>query len=140
MILITNNISIEDNELNFTFIKASGPGGQNVNKVSTAVQLKFDVLNSDSLSERIKTALIRNAGRRITKDGILIIEAKRFRTQEKNKQDSIDRLVALIRKSAEITKPRRKTKPTNTSVEKRIENKKQKARIKKQREKIKKDL
>lgn len=139
MIEINSKISLDDDELNFSFIRASGPGGQNVNKVSTAVQLKFDVNNSPGLTEIIKTALIKNAGRRITKDGILIIEAKRFRTQEKNKQDAIDRLIKLISKSSEFPKFRRKTKRTKASVEKRIETKKKKSSLKKQREKILKD-
>jgi ribosome-associated protein len=140
MITIRNKISLSEEELKFAFIRSSGPGGQNVNKVSTAVQLRFDVHNSESLSEKIKSKLVSIAGRRITKDGILIIEAKRYRTQAKNKQDAIERLITLIRKSSEITKSRRKTKPTKASLEKRIASKKKKAQLKKQREKVTKNI
>jgi ribosome-associated protein len=136
MIKIRNKILISEEELKFAFIRSSGPGGQNVNKVSSAVQLKFDVLNSESLSEKIKSKLMSIAGRRITKDGVLIIEAKRYRTQDKNKKDAIERLITLIRKSSEIVKPRRKTKPTKASLEKRISGKKKKSQLKKQREKV----
>lgn len=138
MIKINSYIYIDENELKFSFIRASGPGGQNVNKVSTAVQLKFSVINS-SLNEATKNKLLKIAGSKATKDGEIIIEAKRFRTQEKNKQDSIDRLVKLIAKAAEVKKKRKKTKPTKASSEKRIDSKKQKSKIKTQRKKVNKD-
>ena len=138
MIKINSNIYIDENELKFSFIRASGPGGQNVNKVSTAVQLKFDVINS-SIEEIVKTKLLKIAGSKATNDGVIVIEAKRFRTQEKNKQDSIDRLIKLIEKATEIKKKRRKTKPTKASSEKRIDVKKKKSKQKKQREKINKN-
>jgi len=139
MIKIDNNISINEKELEFSFIKSSGPGGQNINKVSTAVQLKFDVKNSISLSEIVKTSLVKNAGEKITKDGVLIIEAKRYRTQEKNKNDAIERLISLIKKSAIIKKKRKTTKPSKNSIETRIENKKKRSGIKALRKRVVKE-
>ncbi len=136
MITITNKIKISEKELVFSFIRASGPGGQNVNKVSTAVQLKFDVNNFSGISEDVRIRIKKNAGKRITTNGILIIEAKRYRTQEKNKQDAINRLVRILKKSLETPKKRKATKPTKASAEKRIGNKKQKSSKKNLRKKI----
>jgi ribosome-associated protein len=133
MITITPTISIDDSEIELHFVRASGPGGQNVNKVSTAVQLRFDVGNSPSLPGDVRTRLIRLAGRRVTQDGILIIEARQFRTQERNREDAIKRLVELIRQATQKPKPRRKTKPSRAAKEKRIEGKKQRSNIKKMR-------
>jgi len=133
MIPITRMISIDDDEIQVQFIRSSGPGGQNVNKVSTAVQLRFDIHNSPSLSGDVKTRLIRLAGRRITQDGVLILDARQFRTQERNREDVIERLKELIRKAAEMPKPRKKTKPSLASQEKRIESKKQRSRTKQMR-------
>jgi ribosome-associated protein len=133
MISITPAISIDENEIQLRFVRASGPGGQNVNKVSTAVQLRFDVGNSPSLPGDVRTRLIRLAGRRITQDGILIIEARQFRTQERNREDAIGRLVELIRRAAEKPKPRKKTKPSRAAKERRIESKKQRGKVKKMR-------
>jgi ribosome-associated protein len=120
-----------ERELQFDYIRASGPGGQNVNKVSTAVQLRFDVANSASLTADVKARLIKLAGRRMTDAGVLIIEAGRFRTQEKNREDAIKRLNELVRKASEKPKPRHKTKPTKASKEERLKEKKKRGEIKK---------
>jgi ribosome-associated protein len=135
MIRINHQISIEESELVFSFIRSSGPGGQNVNKVATAVQLRFDVLHSPSLTEEVKSRLIRLAGKRMTLDGVLLIEARRFRTQEKNKQDAIERLTKLILKAAIKPKKRIHTLPNRSSREKRLKEKKKKGEIKKYRRK-----
>ena len=134
MLHITRNIAINENEITFSFIRSSGPGGQNVNKVATAVQIRFDVKNSPSLPEAVKKRLIRLGGKRITDDGVLTITAQRFRTQERNRIDGLERLTLLIRKAANPPKPRRKTRPPKKSIEKRIQNKKSRSRIKKLRQ------
>ena len=130
---IAPNIKINENELHFDYIRASGPGGQNVNKVATAVQLRFDV-RASTLPEDVKTRLIHLAGKRATSEGILLIEAKQFRTQEKNREDAIQRMVAMVRKSLVKPKPRKKTKPTKSSMEERIKVKKRRGEIKKSRQ------
>ncbi len=132
MIEITPTLQIDEREVQFDFVRASGPGGQNVNKVSTAVQLRFNVHGS-SLPEEVKTRLVKVAGKRVTSEGVLVVEAKAFRTQEKNKEDAIARFVALVRRSLERPKPRKKTRPTQRSIEKRIESKKQRGEIKRMR-------
>jgi len=133
MIIITPRIKIKEDEIKFDFIRASGPGGQKVNKVSTAVQLRFDVKNSPALSDDIRSRLAHLAGRRITEDGIFIIEAKRFRTQKNNRRNAINRLIKLIRKASEKPKIRIKTKPSIASKERILEAKKHRAKIKKMR-------
>lgn len=136
MIYITPAIKIDKKEIKLQFIKASGPGGQNVNKLATAVQLRFDVKNSPSFPDDIRTRLVRLAGRRITENGVLIIEAKRFRKQEQNRQDAIDRLIKLIRKATEKPKARIKTKPTLASKKRILAAKQHRRRIKKMRRSV----
>lgn len=136
MIRVTDNIIINEKEIKEDFIRSSGPGGQNVNKVATAVHLRFDVRNSPSLPENVRRRLVRLAGRRITNEGILIIKASRFRTQDRNRQDAINRLADLIRKASVIPKPRRKTRPTLLSRKRRMEEKRRRGDIKRARRPI----
>ncbi len=133
MIHITGAIAIDESEIREEFIRASGPGGQKVNKVSTAVQLRFDVANSPSLPDDVRERLIRLAGSRVTEDGVLIIDARRFRTQERNRQDALDRLIELIRKAAEKPKTRRRTRPPRASKERRLDAKRLRGETKRMR-------
>jgi ribosome-associated protein len=134
MIEITSSIVIDDSEIQEEFIRSSGPGGQNVNKVATTVQLRFDVANSPSLPEEVRERLISLARSRITEDGVLIINARRFRTQGRNRQDAIERLAELIRRAAEKPRSRRKTRPTLASKMRRLEEKHRRAETKKLRQ------
>ena len=137
MIQITDTVCINEDEIQLDFMRSSGPGGQNVNKVSTAVQLRFHVHESATLTDEIRQRLIRIAGRKMTEDGVLIIKARRFRSQEKNRKDAIQRLVDLIRKATVKPKPRRKTRPSPAAKERRLSTKKKRGQIKRQRRTIK---
>jgi ribosome-associated protein len=134
-IQITNDFSISENDLQFDFIRASGPGGQNVNKVSSAVQLRFDI-RTPSLPEHVRLQLYKLAKNQITKENILIIEASRYRTQEQNRQDAVERLVALLQEAAAFQKKRIKTTPTPTSIERRLDSKRRRSDIKKSRRSV----
>ena len=133
MIEISSAVALSEDEIQIDFIRASGPGGQNVNKVSSAAQLRFDILSSPSLEPEVKERLRRIAGSRVTGDGILVIEARRYRTQEQNRLDAIQRLVALVQKALEKPKPRHKTRPTLASRQKRLQAKRQRGETKRLR-------
>jgi ribosome-associated protein len=136
MIRITSSLAIDEKELGFDFIRSSGPGGQNVNKVATAVQLRFDVLHSPSLPDDVRIRLVRLAGKRLTSDGVLLITARRHRTQQQNRDDAIERLIGLIRHAAVAPKRRRKTRPTAAAKERRLEGKRRKGKIKRMRSRV----
>lgn len=133
MIRVNAEIQLDEREIQEDFVRASGPGGQNVNKVSTAVQLRFDVARSPSLPEPVRARLITLAGRRITQEGILIIEAERYRSQRRNRDDALERLLALIREAWEVEKPRRATRPTLASKKRRLDSKQRRGETKKLR-------
>jgi len=133
MIRVTPEIDIDEREITETFVRASGPGGQNVNKLSTAVQLRFDVRRSPSLPDDVRARLERLAGWRLTRDGVVVITAQRHRTQARNRQDALDRLIDLIRHAAIAPIKRRPTRPTRASRERRIEGKKRRAGVKRLR-------
>jgi len=130
MIHVTAHIAIDEREIEESFVRSSGPGGQNVNKLSTAVQLRFDVRHSPSLADDVRQRLERLAGSRLTRDGTLVIIAQRHRTQARNRRDALDRLIDLIRQAAIAPVKRRPTRPTRASRERRIEGKKRRAGVK----------
>ncbi|MEZ0396257.1 MAG: alternative ribosome rescue aminoacyl-tRNA hydrolase ArfB [Anaerolineales bacterium] len=132
--LPTPLLAIREDEIVFDFIRAAGPGGQNVNKVASAVQLRFDVRNSPSLPEEVKERLIRLGGRRVTGDGLLIIVARRYRTQEQNRAEALRRLNDLIRRAAQPTRPRRPTRPSAAARARRLAAKKRRAAVKRLRQ------
>lgn len=130
MLRAAGTIMVPEQELEERFVRASGPGGQHVNKVATAVQLRFDVAGSGSLPDAVKQRLMRLAGRRLSADGVLVIEANRFRSQDRNREDARARLAALIDKAATAPKPRKPTKPTAAAKRRRLEAKSRRGRIK----------
>jgi ribosome-associated protein len=130
MIPVTNRIALDEAEIVESFVRSSGPGGQNVNKLATAVQLRFDVANSPSLPDDVRTRLKRLAGRRLTADGVLVLAAQRHRTQEANRRDALQRLLDLIREAAVPPKVRRPTKPTLGSRRRRLETKARRGAVK----------
>ena len=134
MLRITGNIAIDEQELDYTFVHASGPGGQNVNKVATAVQLRFDVAHSPSLPENVRQRLLQQASGQITQDGVLIIDARQYRSQWRNRRDATQRLIDLIRQAAEVPKPRRATKPSRAVKERRLQTKRRRSETKRLRQ------
>jgi len=133
MIAINDGLALDEREISETFIRASGPGGQNVNKVASAAQLRFDAATSPSLPEPVKARLARLAGNRLTTDGVIVITARRFASQERNREDARERLIALIRRAAEPPKPRRKTRPSPAQREKRLVAKTRRGALKRRR-------
>ena len=133
LIPINCHLFLDDGEIEESFVRASGPGGQNVNKVSSAVQLRFDLSGSRSLPQDVRERLARLAGHRLTRDGVIVITAQRYRAQERNRQDALDRLVALIRRAAVPPIPRRPTKPSRAAKRRRLQAKARRAAVKQQR-------
>ncbi len=138
-IRITDRIFLDDGEIREKFVRSPGPGGQNVNKVATAVQLRFDVRNSPSLPPEVRDRLVRLAGKRLTSEGVLRIEASRYRTRERNRRDARDRLADLIRRAIETETPRKKTVPTAESKRRRLDEKQRRGRVKRQRREVREE-
>ena len=133
MIQITPTLALDENDIQIAFVQSSGPGGQNVNKVATAVQLRFDVAHSPSLPLEVRERLIVLAGKNITKDGWLVIDARRYRTQERNRQDALDRLVDWVRAATIEPKRRRPTRPSRATKQRRLESKRRRGEVKRLR-------
>jgi ribosome-associated protein len=133
MIYISPTIQLDEREIELDFVRSPGHGGQNVNKVSSAVQLRFDVQNSPSLPEDVRQRLAKLSGKRLTSDGILVLEAHQYRTQEQNRQVAIDRLVRLVQQASRPTRPRIKTRPSRAAIQRRLEAKRKRSEIKRQR-------
>ncbi len=136
MIQVTEEIALDDGEINFEFVRSGGPGGQNVNKVATCVQLRFNAVESPSLPAQVRERLLRLAGKRVSQEGVLILTGRRFRTQERNRQDVIDRLVMMIRQAATPVRTRKATKPSAAAKRRRLEQKRQQASRKRQRQPV----
>ena len=133
MIQITPSLAIDEREIQISYVQASGPGGQNVNKVATAAQLRFDVSNSPSLPQDVRRRLKELAGKRLSKEGWLVIDARQYRTQERNRQDALDRFTELLRQAAQQPKRRRKTRPSLEARRRRLENKRKRSQLKRLR-------
>ena len=133
-IFVNDRISLADDEVSERFVRSPGPGGQNVNKVATAVQLRFDARGSRSLPEDVRVRLLDLAGARATKHGEIVIDAHRFRTRERNREDALERLVSLVRRAADVAKPRRPTRPSLAAVQRRTEDKRRRSRLKRTRQ------
>lgn len=139
MIRVTRTLAIDERDLVWDFVRASGPGGQHVNKVSTAAQLRWDTSRAAGLADDVRRRLRTLAGRRMTADGVLLIEARRYRSQERNRDDALARLVALVHKAAQPPKPRRKTQPTRASRQRRLDEKRRRGNVKRTRRRVRKD-
>ena len=138
-IFVNDRISLADDEVSEQFVRSPGPGGQNVNKLATAVQLRFDARGSKSLSDDVRERLLEVAGTRATKHGEIVISAHRFRTRERNREDALERLVALVREAAVVVKPRRATQPSRTAKQRRVEDKRRRSRVKLTRRRLDRD-
>lgn len=138
-IFVNDRISLAEDEVSEQFVRSPGPGGQNVNKLATAVQLRFDARGSKSLSDDVRERLLEVAGTRATKHGEIVISAHRFRTRERNREDALERLVALVREAAVVVKPRRATQPSRTAKQRRVEDKRRRSRVKLTRRRLDRD-